>query len=158
MPIEITWMIPQKILLACGAEPITEDDMHVFIEEFSIILDAADRLTHTVLDLSHVKTIDDAIAYVFYGSRVPEHPRRGRIGMVNANFQGRVQADILNRISGREMFHLFDSRETARTFLLTHDSPAPPFAAGYSEAGSATSAPDTPAPDEATAGNSRREW
>jgi hypothetical protein len=59
MPFEITWMVPSKLLLACGVNPITDDDVRVFVEELLIILDAAPRLVHMVLDLSAVKTVDD---------------------------------------------------------------------------------------------------
>ncbi len=148
MAIELIWLIPHKILLAIGANPITEEDVVVFVEELSIILDAADRPIHTVLDMSAIKTLDDSAAYIFYDSPIPMHPNRGRFGIVNANFQSRVQADILNRISGVEIFQFFNSREAASAFLQAHDSPPPMLPAGYNESRPDDN-PDTMAPDEA---------
>ncbi|MBN1565220.1 MAG: hypothetical protein JXA10_15350 [Anaerolineae bacterium] len=164
MSIEITWMIPQRILLASGGEPITESDMQVFVEEWRFILDAASRLIHTIWDLSNVQTITESVPYIYYDSRIPEHPRRGRTALINPNFQGRVQADILNRISGHELFRAFESRDAARDFLLAHDSPPPVFAVGYDDGcapspetrSNESSAADSQAPDEATAGNGSR--
>lgn len=111
--------------------PGHDGNMRVFVEELRIILDAAERLVHMVLDLSAVKTIDDTAFYTYYSSSIPTHPRQGRIGLVNANFRSRAQADMLNRSAGRELFHCFALRHAARDFLLAHNSTPPLFPVGY---------------------------
>jgi hypothetical protein len=125
MPIALSWMLPDTILLSRWSGEITEQDMRVLVEELGIILDTAPRLIHTLVDLSETRHIQDEAAYYYFGSRIPSHPRRGRIALVRAPFQGAVLADVFNRVSAREMFRLFDTREEACDFLLHHDTPPP---------------------------------
>jgi hypothetical protein len=125
MPIEITWMIPDKILMSIWRGEITQDDMRILVEELGIILDTASDVVHTIIDLSDVSRIHDEAAYYYFGSRIPRHPNRGRIALVRAPLQGAVLADAFNRVSDREMFRLFETRDEARAFLLRHDTPPP---------------------------------
>jgi hypothetical protein len=125
MPIELSWLLPDTILLSRWSGDIAEPDVRVLVDELGIILDNAPRLIHTIIDLSETRVVHDEAAYYYFRSRIPRHPRRGRVALVKASFHSRALADVLNRISQREMFRLFDSRDEARDFLLRHDTPPP---------------------------------
>jgi hypothetical protein len=114
MPIELIWLLPDAILLSRWSGDITEHDACVLVDELGIIL-----------DLSEAGYIHDDAIYYYFGSRIPRHPLRGRVALIGASFHSQALADILNRVSQHEMFRLFDSREEAREFLLTHDTPPP---------------------------------
>ncbi len=132
MPIELSWLLPDKILISAWSGHITVQDMQVLVEELGIILDAAPYTVHSVIDLSSARQIDDEAAYYYFSSRIPRHPRRGRIALVRAPFHGAALADVFNRVAERELFRLFDSRDEARDFLLHHDSPPPSLKGGES--------------------------
>jgi hypothetical protein len=125
MPIELSWLLPDKILLSVWSGHITVKDIHVLVEELGIILDAAPYTVHSLIDLSSARQIDDEAAYYYFSSRIPRHARRGRVALVRAPFHGAALADVFNRVAERELFRLFDSREEARVFLLQHDTPPP---------------------------------
>jgi hypothetical protein len=125
MPIELSWLLPDKILLSLWSGDITVQDVHVLVEELGIILDAAPHTIHSVIDLANARHVDDEAAYYYFSSRIPRHPRRGRVALVRASFQGVALADVFNRVSDLELFRLFDTRDEARDFLLRHDSPPP---------------------------------
>lgn len=133
MSIELTWLVPDQILLSCWTDVVTEDDMRVLVEELIIIFDAADRLIHSVIDLAAVRSFNDAAIYLYYQSPAAKHPRRGRIAVVKPPLQGQIMADVLNRVAQRELVRLFDTREDARDFLLTNDSPPPVYYSGYDQ-------------------------
>jgi hypothetical protein len=125
MPIELSWLVPDAILLSQWSGDITPPDVGVLVDELGIILDNAPRLIHTVIDLSDARRINDDAVYSYFRSPIPRHPRRGRIALVGASFHSQALADVLNRVSEHEMFRLFNSRDEARDFLLRHDTPPP---------------------------------
>ncbi|RPI92224.1 MAG: STAS/SEC14 domain-containing protein [Chloroflexi bacterium] len=125
MPIELSWLLPDRILLSLWSGHITVQDVHILVEELGIILDAAPYTVHSVIDLSDARQLDDEAAYYYFSSRIPRHPRRGRVALVRAPFHGAALADVFNRVADRELFRLFDTREEARIFLLQHDTPPP---------------------------------
>lgn len=130
MPIELTWMIPDKILLSRWCGPIDDYHIIVMVEEMGIILDNTRSLVHTLIDLSEVGHISPNMIILYLKSRVPFHPRRGRICGCWPTMEGEILADLLNRITQHEMIRLFPTREAALEFLITHDSPPPPLSFG----------------------------
>lgn len=149
MPIELTWLIPNKILLSRWIGAVGATDGHALVDELLTILDAASRPVHTIIDLSENTALDPEVALVYSQSAVPAHPRRGRIGVVGAGTQRHVLADLLNRFSGREMFRLFETHDEALAFLLRHDSPPPPLSSGptgQTDAGSGLKPPPANGP------------
>jgi hypothetical protein len=148
MPIELVWLIPDTILLSRWSGHITKRDVLFLVDELGIILDAAPRIVHSIVDLSDAGRIGDEAAYAYFRSRIPTHPRRGRVALVRAAFQGVALADIFNRVSNRELFRLFDTREEARDFLLHHDTvpPALPSAPPASPLAADTSLPESTDP------------
>lgn len=127
MPIELTWLVPDMVILSRWIADVTEDDMLVLVDELGLILDTATRPIHTVIDMSDVMDISPNAGYGYLQSRIPTHPNRGRVGLVSPSFQGQVLADMLNRISQLEQFRFFDTRAEARDYLLIHDTPPPPL-------------------------------
>jgi hypothetical protein len=127
VPIELSWLIPDKILLSRWTDDITVEDMCVLVEELRIVLDAAAFPIHTVIDLSEVRHISTETAYVYLQSQIPTHPHRGRIGMVKPNSEGEIAANLVNCLSQREMVRMFSTRVEARDYLLSHDAPPPPL-------------------------------
>ena len=125
MPIELSWLLPDMILLSYWSGDITEPDIRVLVDELGIIFDDAPRPVHTIIDLSEAGHIQDDAIYYYFRSRIPTHPRRGRVALIGASFHSQALADVLNRVSQQEMFRLFDSRKEARDFLLRHDTPPP---------------------------------
>jgi hypothetical protein len=130
MPIELTWLVPDKIVLARWHGAIDDYHAGVMIEEMCLILDTAHSLVHTLLDLSEVGHISPSMIYLYLQSPIPKHPNRGRMCGFNATVEGEILADLLNRITQHEMIRLFTNREDARNYLLGHDSPPPPLAYG----------------------------
>ncbi|NLX08971.1 MAG: hypothetical protein GXY36_04900 [Chloroflexi bacterium] len=125
MPIELTWLVPEKILLSRWIGEISPDDMRVAVEELLIILDSASELIHSVIDLGDFhKTHADAIR-VYVESPVRAHPNRGQIGVIDAPGDLQSLLDQINRAWQRRMLRYFDSRAEARDFLLAHDHPPP---------------------------------
>jgi hypothetical protein len=127
MPIELTWFIPDRILLSRWIGHVNEEDMLVLVDEIGIILDTAQRPIHTIIDMSEVADISPNAAYSYIQSRIPTHPRRGRVCLVATTFHIQVMADTLNRISQLELFHLCASRNEARDFLFLNDTQPPPL-------------------------------
>jgi hypothetical protein len=125
MPIELSWLVPDAILLSHWSGDITQADVGVLVNELGIILDNAPRLVHTIIDLSGTRRINDDAVYTYFRSPIPSHPRRGRVALVGASFHSQALADVLNRVSQHEMFRVFDSRDQAHDFLLKHDTPPP---------------------------------
>ncbi len=125
MPIELTWLLPDTILLSRWTDTISEEDLRVLVEELDIIFNASAGLIHTVIELSGVDHISTDGIYLYIQSDVSRHPHRGRICLVNPTFESEVMADMTNRIFQREMVRFFESRDEARDFLLSHDSPPP---------------------------------
>jgi len=130
VPIELSWLIPDKILLSRWTGDITEEDMRVLVEELEIVLDSAALPIHTVIDLSEARHVSTEAAYVYLQSSIPAHVHRGRIGVVKANIEAKAVADLVNRISRREMVRMFATRDEACRFLLNHDNPPPPLPPG----------------------------
>jgi hypothetical protein len=130
VPIELSWLIPDKILLSRWTGDISGEDMRVLVEELGIVLDGAAFPIHTVIDLSEARHVSTEAVYVYLQSSIPRHVHRGRIGMVKSNMEGEVVADLVNRISRREMVRTFDTRAEACKFLLDHDNPPPPLQPG----------------------------
>jgi hypothetical protein len=125
MPIELSWLVPDAILLSHCTGDITLSDMSLLVDELRIILDNAPRLVHTIIYLSNARRINDDAVYYYFRSPIPQHPRRGRVALIGASFHSQALADVLNRVSEREMFRVFDSHDEARAFLLRHDTPPP---------------------------------
>jgi hypothetical protein len=146
MPIELTWLVPDLIILSRWIGHIKEDDMLVLVDELGLILDSAARPIHSVIDMSDVIDISPNAAYSYIQSRIPTHPRRGRIGLVGTTFQSQVLADMLNRITRLELFRLFDTRAEARDYFLLHDSPPPPLPSDVDDRLRSVDDPDTVTP------------
>jgi hypothetical protein len=125
MPIELSWMIPDQILLYRWFGDISDEDLRVVIEELKIIFDTAPRPVHTIVDTSEAEHVSSDLLYIYMQSPVPTHPRCGRIAIVSGSFEAQAITDMINQLSQREMFRLFDSRASARDFLLSHDTPPP---------------------------------
>ena len=125
MPIELIWLIPNKILLSRWTGRVEVDDMRVLIEELLIIFDEAPTVIHTVLDMSNVEYISSDAFYLYLQSPAARHARRGRIGLVQPSFQATMLADLMNQLSRRELIRVFETREAARDYLMGHDSPPP---------------------------------
>jgi hypothetical protein len=125
MPIELIWLVPDKILLSRWIGTITNDDITILMDELRVVLDNADRLVHTIIDLSESTAISPDVIYLYVQSQIPSHVNRGRIGLIGASFQSEALADLLNRISQREMVRLFSTRTAARDFLSRNDTPPP---------------------------------
>jgi hypothetical protein len=130
MPIELSWLIPDKILLSRWMGDISGEDMRVLVEELRIVLDGADFPIHTVIDLSEARHVSSEAADVYLQSPIPTHVHRGRIGMVKSNVEGEIVATLVNRQAHREMVRMFDTRDEACAFLLDHDTPPPPLQPG----------------------------
>ncbi len=88
MPIKLSWLVPDKILLSRWSGEITVQDMQILVDELGIILDTAPRLVHSIIDLSEVQRIHDEAAYYYFRSRIPRHPRRGRVALVQCAVSG----------------------------------------------------------------------
>lgn len=125
MAIELTWLIPDKILLSRWSGDVGDEDIRVLVGELRIILDAALAPIHTVIDMSEVKHIASNVFYLYVQSDIPLHSRRGRIGMVRPTVEGEILADLINRFTQHEMIRLFPSRDEARNYLLEHDTTPP---------------------------------
>jgi hypothetical protein len=130
VPIELSWLIPDKVLLCRWIGDISGEDVRVLVEELGIVLDGAPYPIHTVIDLSEVQQVSFEAAYVYLQSSIPRHVRQGRTGIVRPNIEGEVAADLVNRISRRELVRTFDARDEACRFLLDHDNPPPPVQPG----------------------------
>ncbi len=130
MPIEITWLVPDKIVLERWFGTIDDNHTRIMIEEMSLILDTAQAPVHTLLDLSEVGHISPSLIYLYLQSSIPRHPNRGRICGFSPTVESEILADLLNRITQRELLRLFSNREEARAYLLSHDSPPPPLPHG----------------------------
>lgn len=151
MPIELRWLLPEKILLSRWTGEVSEDDVRVLIEELNIIFGAANGLIHTVIELVEVSHISTDGIYQYIQSDVSQHPKRGRICVVYPTFESEVLADMMNRVFQREMVRLFETREAARDFLVAHDSPPPSLDAHVSpshDAGTNGPPPDKPGAPE----------
>ncbi|HEX3054336.1 MAG TPA: hypothetical protein VHP83_27010 [Aggregatilineaceae bacterium] len=125
MPIELTWMLPDKILLARWYGMVRAEDASIFLEELSLILDEAPRLLHIVLEASELIDVTMDAVYLYLGSNINFHPRRGRIAAVGGGYRVEIVADVINRISQYDLIRLFRTREEAQDFLLSHDTPPP---------------------------------
>ncbi len=125
MPVELTWMQPEKILLARWVGVVSDEDVRVLFEELRIILDHSDTPVHLIIDLSDVADMSPDAPYIFLQSAIPAHNQRGRIGLVGSRLRAQVMADLVNRVLDHEMMRLFKDRTLARDFILQHDS-APP--------------------------------
>jgi len=125
MPVELTWMQPDKILLTRWISAVGDDDVRVLFEELRIILDHAETPVHLIIDLSDVTELSPDTPYIFLQSAIPAHSQRGRIGLVGSRLHAQVMADLVNRVLAHEMMRLFRDRTLARDFMLEHDSPPP---------------------------------
>jgi hypothetical protein len=130
VPIELSWLIPDKILLCRWIGDISGEDVRVLVEELGIVLDGAAYPIHTVIDLSEVRQVSFEAAYAYLQSSIPRHVRQGQTGIVRSNIEGEIVADLANRISRRELVRTFDTRDEASQFLLDHDNPPPPLQPG----------------------------
>lgn len=129
MTIELTWIIPGKILLSRWYGEITPADMQVLLDELAVAFENADGLVHTMIDLSNFShTTPEAVA-IYANSEITRHPRRGRIAMVMTTISPLIKrlSGMANQQAGLEMIRLFTSRSEAQHFLLTHDTPPPPL-------------------------------
>lgn len=125
MSIELSWLIPDKILLSRWSGHVSTDDMRLLIEELSIILSGSGTPIHTLIDLSDVHSISPDVVAVYAGSQVPLHPRRGRIAIAGSA-PGLVELGRrLNEGAQRELVRLFPTRAEARDFLLRNDTSPP---------------------------------
>ncbi len=125
MPIEFTWVLPDKILLARLYGKIQAEDVSVSLEELSFILDQVPGLLHIVLETSELTDVAMDAVYYYLGNPVNFHPHRGRIAAVGRGYRVEIVADVINRISQYELVRLFRTREEAQDFLLSHDTPPP---------------------------------
>jgi hypothetical protein len=127
MAVEIIWSVPDKVLLSRWTGDITLDDVHTALDEIKVILDGADHLIHTLLDLSELGVVDSDAIYLYAQSTLATHPHRGRVAGFAPTFQSEILADLLNRLTQRELIRMFPTREAARDYLLDHDTPPPPL-------------------------------
>lgn len=125
MPVELTWMQPDKILLAQWIGAVSDEDVRVLFEELRIIFDHSDMPVHLIIDLNDVTDLSPDAPYIFLQSALPAHSQRGRIGLVGSRLRAQVMADLVNRVLALEMMRLFKNRSLARDFLLQHDTPPP---------------------------------
>lgn len=142
MPVELSWLVPDKILLSRWTGDITNEDIAVLIEEMEIVLDAANTLIHAVVDVSRAGNLNPALIYLFLESRIPYHAWRGRLAVVPLSSQAERLVGLLNHLAHRELARLFDTRELARDYLLAHDTPPPSLAAGPADNGPTQHAPE----------------
>lgn len=127
MPIELSWLIPDRILLSRWTGDISTEDVRVLVEELGIALDAAAVPIHTVIDLSEARHMPTETASLYLQSRLPAHPCRGLIGIVGSTLDGEIVTDLVNWLSLRERVRTFATREEARLYLLSHDNPPLPL-------------------------------
>ncbi len=138
MPIELSWLIPNKILLSRWSGDVSADDMRLLVEELGIILPDSSAPIHTLIDLSDAHSVAPDVVAVYAGSPVALHPNRGRIAIAG-EVPGMVELGRrLNESAQRELVHLCATRAEARDFLLRNDTPPPPLVS--------TSLPDHTAP------------
>jgi len=141
MPIELSWLIPDKILLSRWTGDISGEEVRVFVEEVEIALDAAALPVHTVIDLSEARHISVETAWVYLQSRLPTHPCRGQIGIVRSTLDGEIVTDLVNRLSPRTTVRAFATREEARNYLLSHNDSPPPLRPDSDSSLSSSSSP-----------------
>jgi len=139
MPVELTWLVPDKIMLERWVGAIDDYHTRVMIEEMTLILDTAHAPVHTLLDLSEAGHLSPGLIYLYLQSPIPRHPNRGRMAGFSPTVESEILADLLNRLTQHDLIRLFASREEARCYLLSHDSPPPPLAHGLDQG--ATSLP-----------------
>ncbi|MBI5957726.1 MAG: STAS/SEC14 domain-containing protein [Chloroflexi bacterium] len=131
MPVEMIWLVPDKILLSRWIGNITAADINIVLDEIRLILENADDYIHSLIDLADLGTIDPDAIYLYAQSALATHPHRGRIAGVNPTFESEVLADLLNRMTQRELIRMFPTREAARDFLLQNDTPPPLLSFGF---------------------------
>jgi len=141
MPIELSWLIPDKILLCLWTGEISAEDGRVLVEELGIALDVAAVPVHTVIDLSEARHISAEVAQLYVHSRLPAHPCRGQIGIVRSTTDSESVTDLVNRLSKRVIVRAFATREEARNYLLSHDVPLPPLRPDSDPSVSSSSSP-----------------
>ncbi|WP_119068028.1 hypothetical protein [Aggregatilinea lenta] len=126
MPIELMWLIPDQILLSRWTDDVGPADMQVLVEELGIILDAADRAVHSLLDLTEVRTIQPAVLPTYLQSPIPTHPHRGRLAIASTRDDIATLIEELNRRAGSEAAREFATRAEAREYLLSFEEPPAP--------------------------------
>lgn len=125
MTIELTWLIPDSILLSRWIDDVSRQDLKLLIDDLSVIFAVAPRLVHTIIDLTDARSIEYEALAIYMASDAPRHPRRGRIAIVDPPPDAISVIEILNNAARQQMLVVFETQQQAREFLLANDSPAP---------------------------------
>lgn len=130
MPIEFTWLLPDKILLSRWYGTVTTEDMRILTGELQVVFEHARTLIHSIIDLYDLEDVADDIATAYFEGTAATHPWRGRIAIVQLPEHYRALVERANQLAGREMLRAFETRSEACDFLLTNDTPPPPLGSG----------------------------
>ncbi|MBN1681515.1 MAG: STAS/SEC14 domain-containing protein [Anaerolineae bacterium] len=125
MAIEITWLIPDKIVLSRWTGEVTVEDVEMMVEELGITFENSRHTIHSMIDLSNFSHTSREAMTAYLNSPIPTHPRRGRVAVVGSSSEAIDLADYVNSALKLDMVRLFETHEKARAFLLEHDTPPP---------------------------------
>lgn len=123
MPIEIRWLRPNHILISRWYGQVTCQDMLILTEELMRILDNAQGLVHTLLDMSEAESYEEGMAELYVNSPVAQHANRGRLAVVCMPQNLWPMVEKANRLAGRTILPLFDDYQMAQQFLLSNEAP-----------------------------------
>ncbi|NDJ76009.1 MAG: STAS/SEC14 domain-containing protein [Chloroflexi bacterium] len=127
MPVEVRWLVPNKIIDSRWSGDITAEDAEYLVQKLLNVFDAATTPIHSIVDIGESGHISPDFIRIYLESPAANHTRRGRIAIVGSSAQRHVLADLVNKVSQRELVRLFETRAAARAYLLEHDSPPPPL-------------------------------
>lgn len=130
MPIEFTWLLPDKILLSRWYGTVTAEDMRILSDELQVVFEHTTSLIHSIIDLYDLDDVADDIVTAYFKGAAATHPRRGRIAAVQIPARYRALAERANQLAGREILRAFETRSDARDYLLANDTPPPPLGPG----------------------------
>lgn len=122
MPIELTWFIPNRILLMSWSGQVTADDICIMIDELSVVYNHVDGYLHAIIELYEVEHVDPHVVQVFIHHPAFSDPHRGQVALVRLPHQFLPIVIEANKIAQEQFVHIFETRIAAQNFLLTLDA------------------------------------
>lgn len=129
MPYEVTWLVPDRVILARHYGKFTREDLHAYLAESFALRDSADQtpgapLVHTVTDASAMTSQDMNIGDL---RTVLEQLREQRVGWsvyISPNPVTRFLASIGHQFAGVR-YRAFGTMAEAIAFLQDADKTLP---------------------------------
>ncbi|MAS32439.1 MAG: hypothetical protein CL610_00445 [Anaerolineaceae bacterium] len=119
MPVELSWLIPERVLHERFYGDVTIEDIQELASTLPPFMEEGVPLIHTIIDATNV-TSHPSIKDIHEHSSLRTYPNEGWRVMVGANAVARFIGSIILQVMGQR-YRMYDTLDEALHFIADQD-------------------------------------